>query len=425
MPNSPYPLTRASQTAIDRAGRIAEQHKQPSLDSLTLLLALLQLPNSQVSAVLTPLHVKVENLAARIVATLKLDAKQSTLDASAKRAGVNFTAEAEDVLNASSVEMDHQGLKDIDELTLLLGMLQSPASKAGQILSQYDVTAEQVRERVKIQRERPAPKKPIFALPKTLARGMRHGISPVFIGLVLFTVAMAAFLWLGIGNSPQAFLIGFVMGGWIISVALHEFGHAIVAFWGGDESVEDKGYLTLNPLKYSNPLLSIVIPVFMLLLGGIGFPGGAVYINIYALRKPVYRSLVSAAGPLANLILVILLALPFDTLPFFYFFWSLPTEFLIGIAFLAFLQITSIIVNLLPIPGLDGFGILEPFLPHEIVQATNFIRPFGFFILYFLVFIDSPISNFFWSNVWLIAEFFSPNLAYYANEGILMLLSWR
>jgi Zn-dependent protease len=254
---------------------------------------------------------------------------------------------------------------------------------------------------------------------------MRQGISPIFISLVLFTVAMACFLYLGVGNNPRAFLIAFVMGGWIVSVALHEFGHAITAFWGGDESVEHKGYLTLNPLKYSNPFLSIILPVLMLLMGGIGFPGGAVYINTQALKKPNYRSLVSAAGPLANLLCVILLALPFDNIPFSLFFWSAPDAFLNGIAFLAFLQITAIIINLLPIPGLDGFGILEPFLPRDLVGFSSFVRPFGFVILYLFVFVDSPISDVFWNTVWIFTDLFSPNLAYYANEGLRMFLNVR
>ena len=66
---------------------------------------------------------------------------------------------------------------------------------------------------------------------------------------------------------------------WKAQVALHEFGHALVAFWGGDRSVVDKGYLTLNPLKYTHPFLSLVLPMLILVLGGIGLPGGAVYIN--------------------------------------------------------------------------------------------------------------------------------------------------
>lgn len=422
MLNIAYPLTRDSQLAIDRAGRIAEQNKQQSIDSLMLLLALIQLPNSQVQAILRSLNVKVENLAARISATLSLEAKQVALLSGMKH--INLTGECEAVLNMSFAEAKQNGLNAIDELTMLLSMLKSPESRAGQILAQYATTAEQVWERMQIIKEKPLPKKPIVTVPKTLASGTRHGISPIFIGLVLFTVVMACFLWFGVGNNPRVFLITFIMGGWIVAVALHEFGHAIVAYWGGDKSVEDKGYLTLNPLKYSNLILSIVLPVFFLFLGGIGFPGGAVYINIHALRKPNYRSLVSAAGPLANLLFAILLVLPFGILPFSFFFWSAPEEFLMGIAFLGFLQITAILINLLPIPGLDGFGILEPFLPRGVVEFSSFLRPFGFLILYLFIFVDSPISDFFWSSVWVVAELLSPNFAYYANEGLKMFMAW-
>lgn len=419
MLNIPYPLTRDSRLAMDQAGRIAEQNKQGSVDSLMLLLALLRLPNSQAQAVLRSLNVKVDNLAARISATLKLEAQQAALLPGTK---INLESDCESVLNASFAEAKQTGLNAIDELTMLLGMAQSPESRAGQILSQYVVTAEQVREQIKIIKEKPAPKKPIVAMPKTLTKGMRQGISPVFVCLALFTVVTACLLWFGVGDNSRALLIIFIMLGWIVSVALHEFGHAIVAYWGGDESVEDKGYLTLNPLKYSNPILSIVLPIFFLLIGGIGLPGGAVYINIYALRKPYYRSLVSAAGPLANLLFTALLIFPFGALPFSLFFWSAPEEFLMAIAFLGFLQITAILINLLPIPGLDGFGILEPFLPRGVVEFSGFLRPFGFLILYLFIFVDSPISDFFWNTLWGVAELFSFNFAYYANEGLKLFL---
>ncbi|HQV94731.1 MAG TPA: hypothetical protein PLF41_09715, partial [Anaerolineales bacterium] len=110
--------------------------------------------------------------------------------------------------------------------------------------------------------------------------------------------------------------------------------------------------------------------------------------------------------------------------PFSLFFWSAPEEFLMAIAFLGLLQITAIIINLLPIPGLDGFGILEPFLPREIAEFSSFLRPFGFLILYLFVFVDSPISDLFWNTVWGVTELFSFNFAYYANEGLKLFLGW-
>ncbi|BBD63966.1 peptidase, M50 family protein [Nostoc commune NIES-4072] len=64
----------------------------------------------------------------------------------------------------------------------------------------------------------------------------------------------------------------FICLGWILSLCLHEFGHALIAYWGGDTSVKDKGYLTLNPLKYTEPSLSLVLPLFFLLIGSIALP---------------------------------------------------------------------------------------------------------------------------------------------------------
>jgi len=418
MPNTSYPLTRNAQVALNNARRIAEQNQQQSIDSLALLLALLQLPKSQVSAVLTSLKVKVENLAVRVSATIKLEAQQAVAGSEGKGSGLNLAVENETILSESLVEMKNHALDAIDGHILLLGMLRRPESKAGQILAQYGLTVEQVRESVQIMKETSIARGPIFALPKTLGRAIRHGVSPIFISLILFTVTMAGFLWFGIGNNPQLFMFAFIIGGWLISLCLHEFGHAITAFWGGDESAESNGYLTLNPLKYTHPIISIVIPLVMLLMGGIAFPGGAVYINIHALRKPRYRSLVSAAGPLANLVCLLLLALPFGKLPLYYIFSRAPLEFLSAIGLLALLQMIALFINLLPIPGLDGFGILEPFLPREWLEFTSFLRPFGFLIVFFLLSANSPISDFFWDNIWSAMELVGPKLAYFANEGV-------
>jgi Zn-dependent protease len=421
MSNPSYPLTRNAQTALKNAARIAEQHQQPSVDSLALLLALLQLPNSQARAVLTSLRVKVENLAARVSATIKLETQQTSAGLVGRRSGLNLDVENESILNESFVEMKDQSIHSIDGHTLLLGMLRSPESKAAQILAQYGVTAEQVRESVRVMKDIPIARSPIFDLPQKMGGAMRHGVSPIFISLILFTAVMAGFLWFGVGNNPRVFMFAFIVGGWVISLCLHEFGHAITAFWGGDESAESNGYLTLNPLKYTHPIISIVIPLAMLLMGGIAFPGGAVYINIHALRKPHYRSLVSAAGPLANLICLLLLALPFSSLSFYSLSSMAPFPFFSAIGFLALLQMVALFINLLPIPGLDGFGILEYFLPREWVEYSSFLRPFGFIVVFFFLFTASPISDFFWDNVWSAMELLGPELAYFANEGVLML----
>ena len=106
-----------------------------------------------------------------------------------------------------------------------------------------------------------------------------------------------------------------VIIGWIFSLCLHEFSHALVAYYGGDTSVREKGYLTFNPLKYTHPVYSILLPMVFLLLGGIGLPGGAVYIERWRLRSKGWESAVSLAGPAANLLLALAAAAGLSSKP--------------------------------------------------------------------------------------------------------------
>jgi Zn-dependent protease len=141
----------------------------------------------------------------------------------------------------------------------------------------------------------------------------------------------------------------FVLVGWVFSLCLHEFAHAAVAYLGGDTSVREKGYLTFNPLRYVDPVTSLVIPLVFLLLGGIGLPGGAVYIDRSRLRSKYWECAVALAGPAANLVFaaVLVLALGADLVP---------VNAAPAVAFLALLQVTAILLNLLPVPPLDGYG---------------------------------------------------------------------
>src|SRR4051812_21418711 len=84
--------------------------------------------------------------------------------------------------------------------------------------------------------------------------------------------------------------------GWILSVVLHEFAHGLVASLGGDYTIRERGGLSLNPLQYVNPLLSIVLPIVFLLLGGIPLPGGMTYVRKDLLRRRAWETAVAAAG---------------------------------------------------------------------------------------------------------------------------------
>ena len=184
-----------------------------------------------------------------------------------------------------------------------------------------------------------------------------------------------------------------VIVGWIFTLCLHEFSHAIVAYFGGDTSVKDKGYLTFNPLKYTHPVYSIVLPMIFLLLGGIGLPGGAVYIETWRLRSKRLESAVSLAGPAANLVLAIILGIILNILP------VSSSGIWPGLAFLALMQVSAMVLNLIPLPPFDGYRALAPFLPKQtrfnIDQYSNIIMMTVFVLLWYVPF----VNNFFWLAV--------------------------
>ena len=185
--------------------------------------------------------------------------------------------------------------------------------------------------------------------------------------------------------------------GWIFSLCLHEFSHAIVAYYGGDYTVKEKGYLTFNPLKYTHPFLSIILPLLILFMGGIGLPGGAVYIETWRIRNRFWLSAMSLAGPAANGVFALFLAILLRVLP------ESTSNIWPGISFLLVLQIWAILFNLIPIPGLDGYGVIEPFLGPVIREQMNRIRGYSFLILILVFWYVPAVARFFSVVVSLIA----------------------
>ena len=211
--------------------------------------------------------------------------------------------------------------------------------------------------------------------------------SAIFLGILALFIAAAVMTWNEFGNvRVDVFL--FIVAGWIVSLCLHEYAHAVAAFVSGDRSVASRGYLTLNPLKYTHPFLSIVLPLVFVLLGGIGLPGGAVWVDHGAIRSRLRDSLVSFAGPATNLLFTFLLTIP---IVLFYDVFGLHTAFWAAMAFLAFLQLTATLINFLPIPGIDGGNIYQPWLSPGGQQAFRAVAPWGFVILFALLW--SPVLN--------------------------------
>ena len=226
------------------------------------------------------------------------------------------------------------------------------------------------------------------------ARG--GGISPIFLALVAGFVASGFALYKGYGSNRAGVFI-FVLCGWLISLCLHEFMHAAAAYWGGDHTVAGKGYLRLDPRVYGHPVLTFVLPLFFLLVGGLPLPGGAVSIESHRLRGKWKDSLVSAAGPAVNVVFSIVLIVVLNTWgPPWIFNPTVPDHAALwsALTFLAYIQIASAILNLLPIPGLDGYGIIEPFLSYDWRRIGAQIAPYGILIVFALLYALGPDRNF-------------------------------
>jgi Zn-dependent protease len=247
-------------------------------------------------------------------------------------------------------------------------------------------------------------------------------ISPVFYLLFAAAVALGIGLFTGFfATSFAAFL--FVIISWIISVSIHEYGHALVAYLFGDLSIFNKGYLTLNPLKYTNGVTSIIFPIIILAMGGIGLPGGAVYVNYSLIKSKRARSLVAFAGPGMQSLFIVFLLVIYNFLisrgltETNQLFWSV-------FSFLLFLQVTSIFLNLLPIPPLDGFGILMPFLPTPILRVMNGLRGFTMMIIFIVFMTNNPVQMFFWRMIGASLYFLGIDLDI-AIEGLNVFQFWR
>ncbi|MET8896877.1 site-2 protease family protein [Streptomyces albogriseolus] len=216
-------------------------------------------------------------------------------------------------------------------------------------------------------------------------------VSPVFLGILAVSAVTGWATWTGFAAEPGLAVFLFVTSAWIVSLCLHEYAHARTALHGGDISVGAKGYLTLNPMKYTHALLSIVLPVVFVIMGGIGLPGGAVFIERARIRGRWRHSLISAAGPLTNVLFAVICTAPF---------WlgaldGVPPAFRFALAFLALLQVTAAILNFLPVPGLDGYGVIEPWLSRSVRRQVEPFAPFGLLFVFALLWVPSVNGVFF------------------------------
>jgi Zn-dependent protease len=118
-------------------------------------------------------------------------------------------------------------------------------------------------------------------------------------------------------------------------------------------------------------------------------------VNRGAIRSRGMRSLTALAGPAMSALVALVAAAPF------LLGWSTLSEhptFASALALLALLQVTAVLINLLPVPGLDGFAALEPFLSRRTLQRLGPVRQWGWLVLFVLLFWTPRGSEFFWDT---------------------------
>ncbi len=183
-------------------------------------------------------------------------------------------------------------------------------------------------------------------------------------------------------NDPLS--IGLQIAVLLFSVAVHESAHGWVAWRCGDPTAHDLGRITLNPLRHIDPVGSLLVPGLLALSGAPVFGWARpVPVDLSRARDPRRALLlVSAAGPLSNFLLAGLAALIVVPLR-----GALQTEgsvaeaVALGALYAVLVNVSLALFNLLPIPPLDGFGVLAGLLPRSALGTLALLRRFGMVIL--------------------------------------------
>jgi Zn-dependent protease len=174
----------------------------------------------------------------------------------------------------------------------------------------------------------------------------------------------------------------------VFSVSLHEYMHAYIAFREGDDTAARFGHLTLNPFKQMG-----IVSLIMLVL--IGFCWGAVPVNPGNLRRKYSNLIVSLAGPLTNLGLFIIFSLITGLA---YKFMpgideNSKQQFFIAMFFQgAFMNMVLFLFNMLPVPGFDGYALVENFVPHE-YKNSEFFKGTSIVVLMLALFFSDKLFD--------------------------------
>lgn len=170
----------------------------------------------------------------------------------------------------------------------------------------------------------------------------------------------------------------------LFAITLHEVAHGWMARYLGDPTADQQGRLSLNPIKHIDPVGTLLVPLILFFLGGFVFGWAKpVPVNISRLNSPKRdMAIVAVAGPAANLVMALLWALLAKLGTGLY-----PSNEWIAIPLISMGQVgisinlILMILNLFPVPPLDGGRVLAGVLPDKLAYGLIRLEPFGLFIV--------------------------------------------
>lgn len=172
----------------------------------------------------------------------------------------------------------------------------------------------------------------------------------------------------------------------IFAITVHEAAHGYAARYFGDMTAHFAGRISLNPIKHIDPIGTILVPALMMMVGGILFGWAKpVPVDFSRLRNPKRDMLwVAAAGPASNFVMAILWVFALK------FAGGLPTYIGVPLELMAqagvMINVVLMVLNLLPLPPLDGGRIAVSLLPHDLAYRYARVERYGFIILIVLLF---------------------------------------
>jgi Zn-dependent protease len=187
----------------------------------------------------------------------------------------------------------------------------------------------------------------------------------------------------------------------VLSVAVHEFGHAIVGHWLGDDTPSRQGRVTLNPAAHADPLGTLILPVVSMILmvqagqpPGVGFGWGKPVQTqprnyTRKVRMAAGQAMVAVAGPMMNLLFGTLTAILYAAL----LKWNVidgQKPIAEALNLVVTVNFTLLFFNLLPVPPLDGGWILEWATPYKYRRHLEHYQVYAPFVFMAVIMI-SPL----------------------------------